>query len=140
MTNPAGLLLLHQILENPVFFVQIRVDIHLADVVEQIEIEIPHLTFFQLFFKDLAHFSHIGQIVSREFVRQIKRFPGISLQRPSHHQLGLAVVVSPGGVEIVDSMGDSVVHHPLRRRFIDPGIVSVDNGQAHGPHSQGGQF
>ena len=59
MPDPSVPLLLQQIVINPVFLIQVSVNIHLTYVVEEVEIKIFHLTFFQLFLKDLFHFVHI---------------------------------------------------------------------------------
>ena len=67
MTDAAAALLLDEIIEGAVAGIEVCINIHLADVVEQIKIKIVRLTFFQLFFKDLPGLSDIGKIVAREF-------------------------------------------------------------------------
>ena len=71
VTDSSLFLLLHQIVENTVFLIQIRVNVHLTHVVEQVKIKIVHLAFFQLFFKYLFRFIHIGKVIPREFCSQI---------------------------------------------------------------------
>ena len=69
MTDTSVLLLLNEIVIGAIFFIiQILVNIHLADIVEQIEIKILHLAFFKLLLKNLFHFPEIGKIIPRNFV------------------------------------------------------------------------
>ena len=78
MTDSSILLLLHQILMDPVLLIQIFIDIHLTYIVEQIEIKIGNPALFKLFLKDLLHLRHIGQIIPRELCSQIELFAGIA--------------------------------------------------------------
>ena len=71
------------------FLIQIIINIHLAYIVEQIEIEVLHLTFLQLLRENFFNLRHVCQIVSRELIRQIEALPGIFLQGPAHNQLGI---------------------------------------------------
>ena len=111
--------LLPQIVHNAVLFVQIGVDIHLADVVEQVEIKIFHLAFFQLAREDFLYLRHVGQIIAREFAGQIKALPGMLFQSLTDDRLGMAVVVAPGRIVIVDALRHGVVHHVLCRFHIN---------------------
>ena len=63
MTDASFTLLFHQIIENPEFRIQIFVDVHLTDIMEQIEIKVFHAGFFKLLFKYLLHFRHVGNII-----------------------------------------------------------------------------
>ena len=88
MTDSSVLFLFDQITIGAVFFIiQISINIHLADIVEQIEIKMINLTFLKLLLKNLFCLSEISKIVSREFCRQIKLVSGIFLQRISHDDL-----------------------------------------------------
>ena len=73
MTDAARRLLLHEIGICTVFFlIEIGVDVHLAYVVEQIEIKVIHAALFELRFKDLLRLAHVGQIVPRKFTCEMK--------------------------------------------------------------------
>ena len=60
MADTAAPLLLHQIVVDAVLRVQVGVDVHLTDVVEEIEIKIVHPALFQLLLKNLLHLGHVG--------------------------------------------------------------------------------
>ena len=120
--------------------VQIVVDVQLAHVVDEIEIEMIRLAFFQLLFEDLFHLVHVAQVVAREFAGQIKAVPGIFFEHPPHDQLGVAVVVAPGGVVIVDALLHGIGHHGLHLRFVDMLRFAVQQGQPHAAHAQGGEL
>ena len=64
--------LLHQIIVDSIFRIQIGVYVHLAHIMEQVEVKIFHLAFLQLCFKDFFHLVHIGQVISREFGGEIE--------------------------------------------------------------------
>ena len=87
MADSARFFLLYQVIENPVFRIQIAVDIHLADIVKQIEIKIGHLTFLQLFLENGFYFIDIGKIIAGKFIGEIKLFPRIFFQRAAQHCL-----------------------------------------------------
>ena len=140
MADTAGTFLADQIVINAIFLIQIGVDIHLTDVVEQVKIEIGNLTFFQLFFKNFFYFVHVRQVISREFIRKIKAFAGMFCQRLSHDQFGISIVISPGGVIIIDAVFHRIIHHLTGSSFIDPGIIPVDDRKAHRSHSKSRKF
>ena len=140
MPNSAGLFLLHQIFVNSVFFIQIGVYIHLADVVEEVKIKVFHPAFFQLFFKDFLHLVHIGKIVARKLGRKVIALSRIAAQRLSHHGFGMTVVIAPGRIVIIHALLHGVIHHGLRFRFINSGIVPVDDRKAHRAHAQPGKL
>lgn len=77
VADTAAPLLLHQIVVDAVLRVQIGVDVHLTDVVEEIEIKIVHPALFQLLLKNLLHLGHVGQVVTGELVGNVKFFPGM---------------------------------------------------------------
>ncbi len=73
MPYPSVFLLFFQVCIDPVFFlIQIGIDIHLTDIVEQIKIKIFHAALFKLFFKGLLHLRHIGKIIPRKLCGKIK--------------------------------------------------------------------
>ena len=80
-------LLLQQIVQNAVLRVQVGVDVHFADVVKQVEVEIIHSALLQLLFKYLLYLGHIGQVIAWKLGGQIKALPGVFLQRPANGQL-----------------------------------------------------
>lgn len=120
--------------------IQIGVDIHLADVVEEVEIEAIHPAFFQLLLEDLLHPVHIGEVVAGEFVREEKAVPRVAGKQLPHDELGPPAVIAPRGVEIVDSPLDRVIDHFFRRGLVDPRVVPVDDGQAHGAQPERGEL
>ena len=140
MPDAAVLLLLHQVVMDAVPGVQVGVDVHLAHIVEEIEVKVVHLALFQLRFEDLLNFRHIGQVVAGKFVGDVKAVPGMSGQGPAQDQLRVAAVVAPGGVVVVDAVGHGVVHHLRRGVLVHPGIVAADDRQAHAAHAQSGQL
>ena len=133
MADPSVFFLFYQIRVDSVFLVvQIGVDIFLTDIVEEIEVKIVYLAFLQLFLKDLFYPGHIGKVIAGEFAGETEGFPGIFLKDPAHDQFCIPVVITPGGVIIVDAVFHGVVHHAGSLLFIDPGIVAVC---AREPHS-----
>ena len=60
MTDPAVLFLLHQIAVDPVLLViQVGVNIHFTDIVEEVKIEIVDAQLIQLTLKNLLHLSPV---------------------------------------------------------------------------------
>ena len=140
MADAAVFLLLHQIVIDAVLGVQVGVNVHLTHIVEQIEVEVVHLALLELLLEDLLHLGHVGQVIAREFVGNIEFLPGIPGQGLAQRQLGVAVVIAPGGVVVVHPAGHSLVHHLEGGRLVHLGVVPVNNGQAHAAHTQGGQL
>ena len=64
--DPARGLLLLEVGIDAVLGVQIGVDVHFADVVKEVEIEIVHLALFQLLLENLFHLAHVVQAVAGE--------------------------------------------------------------------------
>ena len=87
MTDPSVFLLLHQIIINAMFLIQIIINIHLAYIVEQIEIKVFYLAFLQLFLENLLHLIHIRKVISRELAGQVKFLSRVLFQRTAHYQL-----------------------------------------------------
>ena len=68
MTDSSVFLLLHEIIKNPVLRIQIRINIHLTDIVEQIKVKILYLAFLQLLLKNLFYLRHVGKIIARNLL------------------------------------------------------------------------
>ena len=77
MLDAAGSLLLKKIVHDAVLRIQIIIDIHLTDIMEQIKIKVirPHL--FQLLFEYFLYLRHIGKIITGELISKIIAFPRI---------------------------------------------------------------
>ena len=134
MLNTSVLLLLHEIVINSMFFIQILVNIHLTYIMEQVKIKIIHLTFLKLFLKNLFHFRHISKVITRKFRRKIKGLSRILLQKPSHNQFGIAAMIPPCSIVIINSMFHSVGNHLFCRRLINLRILSSNNRKTHCSH------
>ena len=67
VTDAPCLFLLRQVVENTILRIKILFNVHFAYVVEKIKIKIFHTASAQLLFKDLLHFSHVGQVIAGEF-------------------------------------------------------------------------
>ena len=120
MADPAVSFLLDQISVCTVgVIIQVMVDIHLAHIVEQVEIKIVHLAFLQLFLKNLFHPAEVGEVVSRELRRQIKILPRIFLQRLAHDCLGMSVVISPCSIIVINPMLHRIADQFVRSCGID---------------------
>ena len=87
MADAAIALLRHQIIIGAVLGIQVGVDIHLAHIVEQIEIKVIHTAFLQLFFKDFFRLAHVAQTVARKLGGQVEAVARILDQQLAHHQL-----------------------------------------------------
>ena len=131
MADAAVSLLLQQVVQNAVLGVQIGVDVHLTHIVEQVKVEVIHPALLQLLFKDLPHLSHVAQIIARELVGQVKCVPWIGGQGLADGQLGIAGVVGPGGVIIIDPPLHGQGYHFLHSGLVHYSVVSVHHGQAH---------
>ncbi len=107
---------------------------------DEIEVEIIHLELLELSGEDFIYLGHIPKVVARELGGKAKALPGVLFQRLAHHQLGIAVVIAPGGVEVVDPMGQGIVHHLLGGGGVYLRVVAVNSWQAHGPHAKGREF
>lgn len=81
MADPPVFFLLYQIRKDSVFLVvQIGVDVFLIDIVEEIEVKIVYLAFFQLFLEDLFYQGHIRKVIAREFTGEVEGLPGVFLR------------------------------------------------------------
>ena len=66
MLDPACFLLLQQIICKADLIIKVLIDVHLAYIVEQIEVEIVYLAFLELLLENLLNVIKVGKIVSRE--------------------------------------------------------------------------
>ena len=64
--DTAAALLFGQIVEYPIFRVQIGFNVHLADIVKKVKIEVVDPAFFELPFEDRLHLVHIRKVIARE--------------------------------------------------------------------------
>ena len=71
------------------------------------------------------------------FGGQVEAVAGMLFQAAAHHRLGQILHIGPGGVEIIDAVGQRIVHHRLGGVLVDG---AVHRGrQAHGAEAQQGQ-
>ena len=59
ISDPSILFLLHEIVEYSKLRVKVLINIHLADIVEEIEIKVLHPCLFKLLLKYLFYLGHI---------------------------------------------------------------------------------
>ena len=140
MADAARGFLLHQIVVDAVLGVEVGVDVHLADVVEEVEVKILDAALFQLFFKNGFHHVHVGKVVAGKLGGEEELLAGMARKRLAHHQFGISAVIAPGGVEVVDAVRKGIVHHGKRRRLVDLRVVSIRHGQAHAAKAEGGEL
>ena len=131
MPYPPRLLHLQEIGDDAILWVQILLDVGLADVVYQIEVEMVHLALPELLLEDLLGLGHVGEVVSGELVGEEEAVAGISLQEFPHGRLRSPVMISPRGIVIVDAGGHAAVNQFGRLLHIDVGVVLALERQAH---------
>ena len=120
--------------------VEIIVDVELAHVVEEVEVEILHSALFQLTGEDLLRLAEVGHIVSRKLGGKTITAARIARKQFSHHVFGLSVVIAPCGVVVIDAVRHGIIHHLSRPLLVDVRIHAVLNGKAHRPEAKCGQF
>ena len=103
--------------------VEVGVDVHLADVVHQVEVEAVHLAALQLLGEDLLMPAPVGAVVAGELVCQEEALARVLGQAAAHDLLRDAVVVAPGGVEVVHALLDGQVDHLLDGCLVHGGVV-----------------
>ena len=140
MADTSVFLLLHEIFVDAVGLIQVSVYVHLAHIVEKVEIKILCLALLQLLLKDFLHLVHVGEVVAREFISQVKALPWVFGENAAHHQLGGAVVVSPGSIVIVYTVVNSILHHIGCGGLVYLRVIAVNDRQAHAAHAQGRQL
>ena len=96
---------------------------------QQVEIEIVHLTFLQLLLEDVGGVVGIGQHMAGELGGQIEAVAGVLFQTGAHHGFGQVLHVGPGGVIVVYAVGHGIVHHGLRQLAVDAAVRL--HGQTH---------
>ena len=139
--DAALVLLRHQVAVDAVFFiVQIGVDVHLAHVVEEVEVEVVHTQLFQLAGEDLPDLAPVGSVVAGELCGNIEPVSRIKGQRFAHHGFRVLAVIAPGGVIIVDAALHGCVHHTQGGSFVDPAVISIEHRQAHRAKAQRGKL
>ena len=132
MADAPRRLLLDQIGVSAVFFVvEIGIDVHLAYVVEEVEIEVVHAAPFELRLEDLLRLPHVGKVIPGELACKIKFVARVGGQNAPDARLRFPVVVAPCGVEVVDAVRDGIVEHLRRQPFVHLAVVAVQNRQAH---------
>ena len=140
MADTAVLFLLQQVVQNAVFGVQVGVDVHLAHIAEEIEVEVIHPALLQLFFKDLPHLAHVAKVIAGKLVGQVEFVPGIGGQSLADGQLRCAGVVGPGSVIVVYASLHSQGHHFLHGGLVYHSIIPIYNGKAHAAQPQVGEL
>lgn len=93
MPDTAVFFLLHEIAEQADVFIQIRVDIPLAHVVEKIEVKILHAALAQLRFKDFFLAAQRGQVVAGKLGGEKIALARIAAEQVRHGGFGTAAVV-----------------------------------------------
>ena len=88
VTDAPIFLLLHEIRIYAIFpVVKIRVYIHLAHIMEKIEVEVVYAKLFKLTLEDLFYFIPICRVVSRKLSRKIKTISMVACESFSHNEL-----------------------------------------------------
>ena len=136
VADAAVFLLLHEIVVDAVLRVEILLDVQLAHVVEQVEIKILHAAFLELLLKDLLDLRHVAEVVAGEFCGQIVALARVGRERLAHGELGVAVVIAPRRVVIVDAVFHRVGDHVLQLRGVDVVIALFRVRQAHAAKAQ----
>ena len=89
------------------------------------------MTLFQLFLENFLYLRHVGIVVTGKLCSEIVTSAGILGQKLACAQFGVAVVVSPCSVKIVDAVFMSIVNHFRNGGFIHHAVVPVHHGQPH---------
>ena len=118
------------------FRLYVVVDVQLADIVDKVKIEIIGLEFFHLAGEDFLHPAEVCRVISRKLCCEIEALSRIVFEYPAHHRLGVFAVVSPCGIKIVDAGSKGRGDHIRGCFFINPALVSVNNGKPHGTEAE----
>ena len=133
--NSAQALLLLEIVQNVPFGVHVDLHGFFVDVVQQVEVEVVHAAFFQLFLKDFGGVIAIAEnLVTGVLGGEVIAVPGVFAQHPAHHPLGLAAMVGIGGVEVIHPGLHGHLRHAGDLRLVDGAVRKT--GQPHGPKAQ----
>ena len=120
--------------------VQVLLDVQLAHVVQQVEVEVVDSASLELLGEDPLVLSEVRNVVARELVGKVERIARVAGQRPPEDALGVAAVIAPGGVIVVDAVLVGVVDHLEGRCLVDGRVVAIDDRQAHGTEPEGGEL
>ena len=140
MADAPGGLLLEQVGHDAVRGVQVLVDVHLAHVVDEVEVEVARAGLLELALEDLGHLVHIGQVVAGELGREIVALARVARQRRAHGELGVAAMIAPCRIVVVDALLHGVIDHLVHGILIDPRVVAVHDRQAHGAKAERGEL
>ena len=136
MADAARALLLKQVVEDAVGGVEVAVHVHLAHVVEEVEVEVAGAGLLELPLEDLLDLAHVGEVVAGELVGEVEGVARVACERAAEHDLRLARVVAPGGVEVVHALLERIVDHLVNGSLVGPGVVAVHARQAHRTEAQ----
>ncbi len=103
----------------PVLGVEVLLDVGLADVVDEVVVEVPRAGLLELLLEDLLGVPHVGHVVSGELVGEEVAVPRVFGERLAHDGLGVAAVVAPCGIVVV---------YPLFHRLVDERVDLLLNG------------
>ena len=111
--------LLAQIVEDPLVDVEPIKLLLTAQRVEHVGIEIRDLAAVKLHLKDLFGLRQVCKHRGRHLICQKKALAWIFLQHLTHERLRFAIVVEPGGIEVIDAMTIGKIYHLLAELRID---------------------
>ena len=57
-------------------------------------------------------------------------------ERLADGDLGVAAVIAPGGIVVVDALFHGIVDHLVDRALVDLGVVAAYDRQTHGAHAE----
>ena len=130
--NLARLLLLEEVLDRMVLLLlQILLDVDLAYVVQQVEVDVVHLELLELLCEDLLVLAEVARIVRGKFRGDVEAVSVVALERLARHDFGITAMVAPRRVKVVDAVLDRIVEHCKRRRLVDFGAVPLEHRKAH---------
>ena len=127
---------LHQVVIDAVLRIQIVVDIHLAYIMEKIEVEILHAGLSELLGEDLLYLRHVPEIVSGELICKIEALTRMGCERLAHDELGVSVMISPCRIKVINSGSKCFIHHFLCAFDIDLRVIPFNDRKTHRAESQ----
>ncbi len=134
MPDASPTALLFEVINDPPAGILIRGQGQLADVVEQIKIEVLHPTLPQLLLEESGRIVRGGQLVAGILGGQKEAVPGIAAQHLAHNPLRQAPVIGIGGVEVIEAILQGQGHHLGHLLLVYS--ATIEQGQAHGPEAQ----
>ena len=123
MADTSVFFLLQQIWENAPALVFIDGNGIFIDVMQQVEIEIPHAALFQLMLKHGLHVVAGRDLMSGKFVGQIEAFARILLQNFADDCLRFAAVIRPRGVKVIDALRNRLRCHGSGLPLVDGSVL-----------------